>query len=85
MQRKVSVFITSDPFISHKPVEALRIATGLTDSDIEVTIVCPKAIREIIINSAEIIDENIRDGIKELIKSLRFTEYQPEGEIKLYF
>jgi len=38
MQAKILIFIKRDPRISHKPVEALRLAAGLAASKIDVQV-----------------------------------------------
>ena len=85
MQRKVSVHILSDPFTSPKPVEGLRIATGLTESGISVSVICPETIRSLLQNTAQLVDGAVLEGIIELVNELPFAESGDDADINLYF
>jgi hypothetical protein len=85
MKRKVFIVINSDPRTSHRPVEALRVALGLRESDIDVRIICPDELRIYLQPDSAVDGEllpNIRENLPEDCISARADT---TGGIRLLF
>lgn len=72
MSKRVAVVITEDPTKTHRPVEALRIALGLSAGDHEVTVIllgkAPLLLTE---ETDEIIDIDILEKYRPSFAQLR--------------
>jgi hypothetical protein len=71
MSKRIAVVISEDPFVTARPVEALRIALGLCSGDHETTIIllgrAPSLLME---NTAEIVDVDILEKYLPSFKNL---------------
>ena len=71
MSKRIAVVISEDPFVTARPVEALRIALGLCAGDHETTVVLlGPASRLLMQNKEEIIDVDILEKYLPSFKHL---------------
>lgn len=71
MSKRIAVVISEDPFVSARPVEALRIALGLCAGDHETTVVLlGRASRLLMQDTEEIIDIDILEKYLPSFKHL---------------
>ena len=71
MSKRIAVVISEDPFITARPVEALRIALGLCSGDHETTVVLlGPASRLLMTETEEIIDVDILEKYLPSFKHL---------------
>ncbi|HMF86017.1 MAG TPA: hypothetical protein VK598_06670, partial [Nitrospiraceae bacterium] len=60
MSKRIAVVISEDPFVTARPVEALRIALGLCSGDHETTVILlGRASSLLMENTDEIVDVDI--------------------------
>jgi hypothetical protein len=71
MSKRVAVVISEDPFVTARPVEALRIALGLCAGDHEMSVVLlGRATRLLMQDTEEIIDADILEKYLPSLKHL---------------
>ena len=80
MSHKIVVLIRDDPFQTHRPVEALRIALGLSTGSTPLTIVLlDKALILLTEDAIDVIDGEILERHLPVIQELKIPIVIPEG------